>query len=83
FLRWALDHIFHSACFTVVDIQRMPSVGSDHFPVMTTLQYEPEEASKQEGNAPTAQAEDIQETDNKIEEGKKEGEKVSEEHRQE
>ena len=50
---------------------------------MTTLQYEPEEASNQEGNAPTAQAEDIQETDNKIEEGKKEGEKVSEEHRQE
>ncbi len=83
FLRWALDHIFHSACFTVVDIQRMPSVGSDHFPVMTTLQYEPEETSRQEGNAPTAQAEDIQETENKIEEGKKEGKKVSDEHREE
>ncbi|WP_228293140.1 endonuclease/exonuclease/phosphatase family protein [Psychrobacter sp. K31L] len=83
FLRWALDHIFHSACFTVVDIQRMPSVGSDHFPVMTTLQYEPEETRRQEGNAPTAQAEDIQETENKIEEGKKEGKKVSDEHREE
>lgn len=83
FLRWALDHIFHSACFTVVDIQRMPSVGSDHFPVMTTLQYEPEETSRQEGNAPTAQTEDIQETENKIEEGKKEGKKVSDEHREE
>lgn len=80
FLRWALDHIFHSACFTVVDIKRMPSVGSDHFPVLTTLQYEPEEASKQEENAPTEDAEDREETENKIAQGKKEGQKVSKEH---
>ncbi|MGO2226469.1 MAG: endonuclease/exonuclease/phosphatase family protein [Psychrobacter celer] len=80
FLRWALDHIFHSACFTVVDIQRLPSIGSDHFPVMTTLQYEPEEAEQQQKNAPTAEADDIKETDNKIEEGKEEGKKVSKEH---
>lgn len=80
FLRWALDHLFHSACFTVVDIERLPSIGSDHFPVLTTLQYEPEETSKQEQNAPTAEAEDIKETENKIEEGKKEGDKVSKEH---
>ncbi|MGO3641685.1 MAG: endonuclease/exonuclease/phosphatase family protein, partial [Psychrobacter sp.] len=80
FLRWALDHIFHSACFTVVDIQRLPSIGSDHFPVMTTLQYEPEKTSQQAQNTPTAEAEDIKETESKIEEGKKEGEKVSKEH---
>ncbi|MDN5665404.1 MAG: endonuclease/exonuclease/phosphatase family protein [Psychrobacter sp.] len=83
FLRWALDHIFHSACFTVVDIQRLPSIGSDHFPVMTTLQYEPEEAEQQQKNAPTAEADDIKETDNKIEEGKEEGKKVSKEHAKE
>ena len=83
FLRWALDHIFHSACFTLVDISRMPSIGSDHFPVMTTLQYEPQEASKQEQNAPTTDAEDIQETNHKIEEGKEEGEKVSQQHAEE
>ncbi len=83
FLRWALDHIFHSACFTVVDIQRMPHIGSDHFPVMTTLQYEPEEAHTQEQNAPTPQAEDIKETEHKINEGKKEGCKVSKEHAEE
>ena len=80
FLRWALDHIFHSACFTVVDIKRMPSIGSDHFPVMTTLQYEPEQASKQESNAPTEKAEDVKEAKNTIEAGKKEGCKVSKEH---
>lgn len=83
FLRWALDHIFHSACFTLVDISRMPSIGSDHFPLMTTLQYEPQEASKQEQNAPTTDAEDIQETNHKIEEGKEEGEKVSQQHAEE
>ncbi|MGP5372399.1 endonuclease/exonuclease/phosphatase family protein [Psychrobacter alimentarius] len=79
FLRWALDHLFHSACFTVVDIRRLPSVGSDHFPVMTTLQYEPEKEQKQKQNAPTAEADDIKETDHKIEEGKKEGKKISNE----
>ena len=80
FLRWALDHIFHSACFTVVDIQRLPSIGSDHFPVMTTLQYEPEEESNQENNAPSAQAADFKEAKDKIEAGKKEGSKVSKDH---
>lgn len=80
FLRWALDHIFHSACFTVVDIKRMPSIGSDHFPVMTTLQYEPEQASKQQSNAPTEKSEDVKEAKNTIEAGKKEGCKVSKEH---
>ena len=80
FLRWALDHIFHSACFTVVDIKRMPSIGSDHFPVMTTLQYDPEQASKQQSNAPTEKAEDVKEAKNTIDAGKKEGCKVSKEH---
>lgn len=83
FLRWALDHIFHSACFTVVDIRRLPSIGSDHFPVLTTLQYEPEETQKQEQNAPKSDPEDERETENKIESGKKEGRKVSQEHMEE
>ena len=83
FLRWALDHIFHSACFTLVEIKRMPSIGSDHFPVMTTLQYEPEETEKQKQNAPTTDAEDIKETNNKIEAGIDEGQKVSKEHAEE
>ncbi len=83
FLRWALDHIFHSACFTVVSMERMPSIGSDHFPVLTTLQYEPEEASEQEKNAPTTDAEDNKETEKKIRAGKIEGRKVSKEHAEE
>ena len=80
FLRWALDHIFHSPCFTLVDIQRMPSIGSDHFPVLTTLQYEPQVTGEQAQNAPTSSANDVQDTLEKIEEGRDEGEEMSEEH---
>jgi hypothetical protein len=47
---------------------------------MTTLQYEPEQASKQQSNAPTEKAEDVKEAKNTIEAGKKEGCKVSKEH---
>lgn len=83
FLRWALDHIFHSTCFTVVDIRRLPSIGSDHFPVLTTLQYEPEQMREQEKNAPKLAAEDIKEAEQKIAEGKIEGIKVSKEHAEE
>ena len=83
FLRWALDHIFHSECFTLVNIERLPSIGSDHFPVMTTLQYDPKYSAEQKENAPTAAKEDLKETEHKIQQGKKEGCKVSEEHREE
>ncbi len=37
-LRWSLDHIFHSTDFALVQMQRLPHVGSDHFPVYVTLQ---------------------------------------------
>ena len=82
-LRWALDHIFHSPCFTLVDIERLPSIGSDHFPVMTTLQYEQCAEAEQTENATEASAKDKQETAAKIEEGKEEGERLSKEHAEE
>ncbi|GAC21303.1 endonuclease/exonuclease/phosphatase family protein [Paraglaciecola arctica] len=40
FLRWPLDHIFHSDHFTLGTIQRMPSIDSDHFPLLSELVYE-------------------------------------------
>ena len=80
FLRWALDHIFHSPCFSLVDIERLPSIGSDHFPVLTTLQYEACATAEQQENATEASIADKQETAEKIEEGKEEGDRLSQEH---
>ena len=37
-LRWSLDHIFHSTDFALVKMQRLPHIGSDHFPVYVVLQ---------------------------------------------
>lgn len=38
FFRWSLDHIFHSTDFALVKMERLPHMGSDHFPVYTILQ---------------------------------------------
>ena len=37
-LRWSLDHIFHSTDFALVHMERLPNIGSDHFPVYVVLQ---------------------------------------------
>jgi endonuclease/exonuclease/phosphatase (EEP) superfamily protein YafD len=37
FLRWPLDHIFHSTEFELVTIERQRFVGSDHFPMFYRL----------------------------------------------
>jgi len=39
FMRWPLDHIFHSEHFELGTIQRMPSIDSDHFPLLSELVY--------------------------------------------
>ncbi len=37
FLRWPLDHIFHSSHFQMVRMKRLAFVGSDHFPMFYEL----------------------------------------------
>ena len=48
FLRWPLDHVFHSKHFTLNFMKRMPSIGSDHFPLLTQLSLTPEYGADQE-----------------------------------
>lgn len=55
FLRWPLDHLFHSAHFSVKKIQRLPSIGSDHFSLFSVLVYEPAQCDAQQGRTATAQ----------------------------
>jgi endonuclease/exonuclease/phosphatase (EEP) superfamily protein YafD len=49
FLRWPLDHLFHSQHFTLNAIERLPSIGSDHFALLTKLTFSPTKGADQEG----------------------------------
>lgn len=37
FMRWPLDHVFHSRHFAVGELKRLPDFGSDHFPFYVRL----------------------------------------------
>ncbi len=74
--RWPLDHLFHSRHFKLVDLKRLEKVGSDHFPMLITLNYVPEQKTDQ----PKAEAEsDTEEKANKtIKKGLKDGDSPGE-----
>lgn len=36
-VKWPLDHVFHSKHFALVNIEKLESVGSDHYPLYTEL----------------------------------------------
>lgn len=38
-IRWPLDHLFHSEHFGVVEMERLPKFGSDHFPMFIHLGF--------------------------------------------
>ncbi|MES2646498.1 MAG: endonuclease/exonuclease/phosphatase family protein [Bacteroidota bacterium] len=69
FFRWPLDHIFHSSHFKLVNMKRVGTVNSDHFPMYVKLDYEPENkldqpAVKPEASTKKEAAETIQEGKN-------------------
>ena len=49
FIRWPLDHLFHSAHFTLSKMRRLPRFGSDHFALFTELSLEPGNETDQNG----------------------------------
>ena len=46
--RFPLDHIFHSEHFKLIRLERLPAIGSDHFPIYAELLYAPEAPAEQE-----------------------------------
>ena len=46
-LRFSLDHLFHSHEFRVRELRVLPDIGSDHFPLLVSLSYEPDAAAEQ------------------------------------
>lgn len=66
FLRYPLDHIFHSKHFRVVRMERLGKFGSDHFPIFIELSYEPHHSDEQQ--PPPEEPDDAETADEMIEE---------------
>lgn len=43
-MRWPLDHLFHDPMFRLVEMDRLPKIGSDHFPMWFVLSLADDEA---------------------------------------
>jgi endonuclease/exonuclease/phosphatase (EEP) superfamily protein YafD len=54
-LRYPLDHLFHSDDFRLVHIAVLDGFGSDHFPLLVELSYEPQAEQTQEAPQPDAE----------------------------
>ena len=54
FLRFPLDHLFHSNHFRLVEFRRLGYFGSDHFPVFGKLSLEPDAGNVQDELEPDA-----------------------------
>jgi endonuclease/exonuclease/phosphatase (EEP) superfamily protein YafD len=67
FLRYPLDHVFASQHFLLVELRRLPDIGSDHFPMLVILDYNPGASTDEE---PQSDAGDEQEADEAIDKGK-------------
>ncbi|KKO47769.1 endonuclease [Arsukibacterium sp. MJ3] len=63
FMRWPLDHLFHSSHFTLQQLTRLPAFGSDHFPMLIRLCYT---GQQQPHGGLTADSDDKQQAQQKI-----------------
>jgi len=65
FIRWPLDHVFHSSDFTLIELSRCRNIGSDHFPMYAKLNYRAADRARQE--TPAADSDQKQKANEKIE----------------
>jgi endonuclease/exonuclease/phosphatase (EEP) superfamily protein YafD len=70
-LRYPLDHVFHTPEFQLVELRRLQSAGSDHFPIFAHLQFEPHVPPPVE--VPKVDAEDLENAAEILEDAEEEG----------
>lgn len=63
-LRYPLDHIFYSKEFGLVNLKKLESIGSDHFPMLINLHYEPDGDNTEAMEKPSA--DEIEQVEEKI-----------------
>lgn len=68
--RYPLDHIFYSKEFGLLDLVKLEDVGSDHYPILIGLNYEPD--SDNTADLEKADSSEEAKVEEKIEDGKKE-----------
>ena len=56
-LRYPLDHIFYSREFGLLTLKKLEDIGSDHFPLLIDLNYEPDEDNTEGLEKPDASEE--------------------------
>ena len=67
FLRWPLDHIFCSEHFQLINLKRLPPIGSDHFPIFVELGLSPEGKAQNRKEQLQADQEEAEVAEDKIE----------------
>ena len=70
FFRWPLDHVFCSKHFQLVDMKRLPRVGSDHFPIFVDLGLNHEKSHENAEEQLHANGEEVEAAEAKINKAK-------------
>jgi endonuclease/exonuclease/phosphatase (EEP) superfamily protein YafD len=66
--RWPLDHVFCSPHFYLNKLKRLPTIGSDHFPIFIEVGLMPYEVEENAKDVKEAKPEDFELANEKIEE---------------
>lgn len=61
FIRWPLDHLFHSKHFLLTEIKKLPAYGSDHFPILVELVLSEENYKNEENLEASEEDEEVAE----------------------
>ncbi|HAC16495.1 MAG TPA: endonuclease [Bacteroidetes bacterium] len=64
-MRYPLDHVFASNHFVLVELRRLPDIGSDHFPLLVVLDFDPN--ASEANDEPKPDADDKEEANEAIE----------------